>query len=316
MLAERILKGDVRATAQLIRKIDDRDKEALADLKVLFPHSGKAHIVGFTGSPGVGKSTLVDRVVARFREKGKTVGVLAVDPTSPFTGGAILGDRVRMQKHFLDEGVFIRSMATRGAFGGLTSSTADAIITLDAMGKDVIIVETVGVGQDEVDIADSAHTTILVTVPGMGDDIQSIKAGLMEIGDIFVVNKSDKEGAAKTVRELTIMLQMSDGDTEDQGWKPHILETVASSDIGSNQLYESIQAHWLYLNDSDQQKMQDLKARRTRKQLIGLLNSHLMSGLMEKIGGESGLLEAVSRIVQGDEDPYAVTEELVARFRQ
>ena len=192
LFVDKIIKGDVRAVARLIRRIDDGDRAVLADLAELYRHAGLAYVIGFTGSPGVGKSTLVDRVVSLFRKDGKTVGILAVDPTSPFTGGAILGDRIRMQKNFMDEGVFIRSLATRGKFGGLTRSTADAIVVLDAMGKDVIIVETVGVGHDEVDIVHNAHTTVLVTVPGMGDDIQAIKAGLMEIGDLFFVNKADR----------------------------------------------------------------------------------------------------------------------------
>lgn len=310
MLAEKILKGDVRATARLIRKIDDGDRECLEDLRQLYRHTGKAHIVGFTGSPGVGKSTLVDQVVSVSRSAGKTVGVLAVDPTSPFSGGAILGDRVRMQKHFMDDGVFIRSMATRGAFGGLTRSTADAIITLDAMGKDIIIVETVGVGQDEVDIADSAHTTIMVTVPGMGDDIQAIKAGLMEIGDIFVVNKADREGAAKTVRELTVMLEMSMEKWEEKDWRPPILETQAVSGLGVDQLYSAMEDHWRHITSSDPKKMEILQARRTRKQLLSLVNHRLMSHFLDHIGGEEGLKEIVGEIVHGNGDPYAISQEL------
>ncbi len=246
-LAQKVIRGDVRATAQLIRRIDDGDRDVFSDLAILYKHSGKAHIVGFTGSPGVGKSTLVDKVVTKYRENGKTVGILAIDPTSPFTGGAILGDRIRMQKHFLDEGVFIRSMATRGKFGGLTRSTADAIVVLDAMGKDVIVVETVGVGQDEVDIANSAHTTVLVTVPGMGDDIQAIKAGLMEIGDIFVVNKADREGAGKTIRELNFMLHMSSERYAASGWVPPVIDTIASLNEGIDNLYQTINQHWGHL---------------------------------------------------------------------
>ncbi len=314
MLAEKILKGDVRATARLIRKIDDGDRESLDDLRLLYRHTGKAHIVGFTGSPGVGKSTLVDQVVSVCRSAGKTVGVLAVDPTSPFSGGAILGDRVRMQKHFMDDGVFIRSMATRGAFGGLTRSTADAIITLDAMGKDIIIVETVGVGQDEVDIADSAHTTIMVTVPGMGDDIQAIKAGLMEIGDIFVVNKSDREGAAKTVRELTVMLEMSMENCEEKDWRPPILETQAVSGLGVDQLYGAIQDHWRHITSSDPVKMELLQMRRTRKQLLSLMSHTLMSHFLDHIGGEEGLREIVGEIVHGKGDPYEISRELAQQI--
>ena len=207
-IAEQIIAGDVRATARLLRDIDDEIPSAREILKELYPHTGKAYVIGFTGSPGVGKSTLVDQIALRYRQDGLTVGILAVDPTSPFTGGAILGDRIRMQRHFLDSGVFIRSLATRGHFGGLTRSTNDMINVLDAMGKDIILVETVGVGQDEVEIASTAHTTVLVTVPGMGDEVQALKAGIMEIGDIFVVNKADREGSRKTIRELRTLIEL------------------------------------------------------------------------------------------------------------
>jgi LAO/AO transport system kinase len=311
---EKVLRGDVRATARLIRRIDDGDPKVFTDLAQLYHHAGGAHIVGFTGSPGVGKSTLVDRVVTKFREHGKTVGVLAVDPTSPFTGGAILGDRIRMQKHFLDEGVFIRSMATRGQFGGLTRSTADAIVVLDAMGKDIIIVETVGVGQDEVDIAHSAHTTVLVTIPGMGDDIQAIKAGLMEIGDLFVVNKADREGAGKTVRELRFMLQMSMDRYEQSGWTPPILETVAVDDRGVDDLYEAIMAHWDHLKRVGKNELKRREQLRVRNQLLDLLKESLMERAMLEIGGAKALDKLVAEIVNRKKDPYGVNVELVERL--
>ncbi|MGD9819540.1 MAG: methylmalonyl Co-A mutase-associated GTPase MeaB, partial [Desulfomonilaceae bacterium] len=249
MNTDKVLQGDVRATAKLIRRIDDGDPGVIEELSTLYPHNKNAYVIGFTGSPGVGKSTLVDRIVGRFRSRGSTVGILAIDPTSPFSGGAILGDRIRMQKHFLDEGVFIRSLATRGKFGGLTRSTADAIVVLDAMGKDVIIVETVGVGQDEVDIVHSAHTTVLVTIPGMGDDIQAIKAGLMEIGDLFVVNKADREGSQKTVREIKSMLKMSGARYNSLGWEPPVITSGAIEDIGVDEVFEAIVAHKQFLDD-------------------------------------------------------------------
>src|SRR5512139_4070435 len=266
----------MRATARLIRRIDDGERGIFQELALLYRHAGHAHVIGFTGSPGVGKSTLVDRVVTKFRENGQTVGVLAVDPTSPFTGGAILGDRIRMQKHFMDEGVFIRSMATRGHFGGLTRSTADAIIVLDAMGKDVIIVETVGVGQDEVDIVHSAHTTVVVTVPGMGDDIQAIKAGLMEIGDLFVVNKADREGAAKTLRELRFMLQMSADKYRDAGWMPPVIDAMALEDQGVAELYQAILDHRSYLLAHGRDKLMKVENARAKSQLLGLISENLM----------------------------------------
>src|SRR5512136_3209599 len=205
---EKVIAGDVRTVARLIRDIDDRVPEVRETLKALYAHTGHAYVVGITGAPGVGKSTLVDQMVARLRKAEKTVGVLAVDPTSPLSGGAILGDRIRMQRHSLDEGVYIRSLATRGQFGGLTQSTRSAIDVLDAMGKDYIIVETVGVGQDEIDIAKSAHTTVIVVVPGMGDHIQAIKAGIFEVGDIFLINKSDRPDADKTLNDLKAMMHI------------------------------------------------------------------------------------------------------------
>jgi len=314
LFAEKIIQGDMRATAQLIRRIDDGDRGVFAELALLYRHAGRAHVIGFTGSPGVGKSTLVDRVVSRFRQDGKTVGILAVDPTSPFTGGAILGDRIRMQKHFLDEGVFIRSMATRGKFGGLTRSTADAIVVLDAMGKDVIIVETVGVGQDEVDIAHNAHTTVLVTIPGMGDEIQAIKAGLMEIGDLFVVNKADREGSAKTLRELRFLLQMSSDRYEASGWTPPIIETVAAADQGVDELYLAILDHHHYLLEHGRERLMERDKIRARNQILDLLKENLMERTLERLGGVRALDGVVEEIVAKTKDPYGVSSELVERI--
>jgi LAO/AO transport system kinase len=207
-VVEKVIAGDVRSVARLIRDIDDQVPEVRDVLKALYAHTGKAYVIGITGAPGVGKSTLVDQMVNHYRQRGNSVGVLAVDPTSPFSGGAILGDRIRMQRHSLDDGVFIRSLATRGHFGGLSQSTRSAIDVLDAMGKDYVIVETVGVGQDEVDVVKSAQTTVIVVIPGMGDDIQAIKAGILEVGDLFVINKADREGADKTFNELRQMIDM------------------------------------------------------------------------------------------------------------
>jgi LAO/AO transport system kinase len=304
----------MRAAARLIRLIDDGDPSARDELAILYRHSGRAHIIGFTGSPGVGKSTLVDAIIVRFRKDGKSVGVLAVDPTSPFSGGAILGDRVRMQRHFLDEGVFIRSLATRGQFGGLTRSTADAIVVLDAMGKDVIIVETVGVGQDEVDIAQNAHTTVLVTIPGMGDDIQAIKAGLMEIGDIIVVNKADREGAAKAVREMRFMLHMSMERHLDSNWEQPIVETVANADRGIAELYEAILRHWDHLRDHSHQELQSVERSRIRKQVLDLLNENIMQRVMDEIDGASDLDDLVDQIRRRETDPYHVSVDLADHF--
>ena len=223
---KKIKAGDVRTASRLIRNLEDGMIEARSTIKHIFPLTGKAHVIGLTGSPGAGKSTLVDGLVESFRKKDKTVGVLAVDPTSPFTGGAILGDRIRMQRHAEDPGVFVRSLATRGALGGLAKAVGDAIHILDVMGKDMVIVETVGTGQQEVDIINHSHTVIVVLIPGMGDEIQAIKAGIMEIADIFVINKADREGSSKLRRELMAMLDMAPpetlplvGDPQLSGWK-------------------------------------------------------------------------------------------------
>src|SRR5512139_1376131 len=215
---KKIQGGDVRAASRLIRNLEDRIPEAKTTIKHLFPLTGRAHVIGITGSPGAGKSTLTDGLIDCFRKRNKTVGVLAVDPTSPFTGGAILGDRIRMQRHAEDPGVFVRSLATRGALGGLAKAVGDAIHVLDVMGKDFVLVETVGTGQQEVEIINHAHTVIVVLVPGMGDEIQAIKAGIMEIADIFVINKADRDGAAQLMAELGAMMSMA--AKFPGGWQP------------------------------------------------------------------------------------------------
>ncbi|HSN30600.1 MAG TPA: methylmalonyl Co-A mutase-associated GTPase MeaB, partial [Kofleriaceae bacterium] len=219
-----ILDGNVRAAARLMRDLDDRRPDAMTALKQLFPHTGKSYIVGITGNPGAGKSTVVDALIAHYRSQGEKVGVVAVDPTSPFSGGAILGDRIRMQRHALDPDVFIRSLATRGHLGGLSRSTFDVASVLDAMGYTRILIETVGVGQDEVEVMRAAHTTVVVTVPGLGDDIQAIKAGLLEVADVLVVNKADREGADRTERDLMHMLDLRTGDRK----AVEIVRTIAT----------------------------------------------------------------------------------------
>src|SRR5712692_3235444 len=255
-LAERVLQGDVRAASRLMRQIEDGDPASTQSLRELFPKTGRTYVVGVTGPPGAGKSTLTDRLIAGLRQQGTTVGVLAVDPTSPFTGGAILGDRVRMQTHASDPGVFIRSMATRGHLGGLSRATNDAALVLDAAGKDVIIIETVGVGQDEVDIIRTADISIVTLVPGTGDEVQALKAGIMEIADIFVVNKADREGADRLVSaiESTLGLQIFGADE----WRPPILKTIATSGNGVPELVDAI---WAFRARAEQTQATRRRAR-------------------------------------------------------
>ena len=315
-MVERILAGDVRAAARLLRDIDDQIPGARDLLKELYPHTGRAHVIGFTGSPGVGKSTLVDQITVLFRRDALSVGILAVDPTSPFTGGAILGDRIRMQRHFVDAGVFIRSLATRGAFGGLTRSTNDMVNVLDAMGKDVILVETVGVGQDEVDIASSAHTTVLVTVPGMGDEVQAIKAGIMEIGNIFVVNKADREGSRKTIRELRNLIELGLRRREENGWEPLIVETEAIKGRGLEDLYRSILQHREYLTAHPEQ-LNEVLRKRASSQLVEALKDQALQAILTRLARQGDSLESlIHKILAKEADPYSlVTAILEAQLR-
>jgi LAO/AO transport system kinase len=313
---KKILDGDVRTVARLIRDIDDRVPNVREVLKGLYAHTGHAYIVGITGAPGVGKSTLVDQIVAHLRKSGKTVGVLAVDPTSPFSGGAILGDRIRMQRHSLDDGVFIRSLATRGQFGGLTQSTRSIIDVLDAMGKDYILVETVGVGQDEVDIVKSAHTTIIILVPGMGDDIQAIKAGILEVGDIFLINKADRDGADKTVSELSQMIEMGQKKNV-QGWIPPILKVEAAFDKGITELLQAMKEHRDFLSGPVGTQFSSLKRReRIRGELLEMIKNQVIQQVFEVLLESGDLEEAVDSILDGKIDPYTVSDRLILRGLQ
>lgn len=313
-IIKQIVAGDVRATARLLRDIDDEIPSANEILRELYPHTGKAYVIGLTGSPGVGKSTLVDQLAIRYRKEERTVGILAVDPTSPFTGGAILGDRIRMQRHFLDPGVFIRSLATRGHFGGLTRSTNDMVNVLDAMGKDIVMIETVGVGQDEVEIANSAHSTVLVTVPGMGDDIQAIKAGIMEIGNIFVVNKADREGSRKTIRELMSLIELGARKRDGDDWAPLIVETEAAKGRGIDELYEAIEKHKEYLLSTQQERWQEVVEKRARIQLLEALKDQAFRTILQRLedGGDS-LDEMVRKIAHKESDPYTLVQEIISK---
>jgi len=302
-LADRVLQGDVRAAARLMRLIDDAQPAAEGELRALFPSTGRAQLIGITGNPGAGKSTLVDRLIAHLRGMGKTVGVVAVDPTSPFTGGAILGDRIRMQDHALDPGVFIRSLATRGQLGGLSRATGDCVRVLDAMGKDVVIVETVGVGQDEVEVCRLAHTTVVVVVPGLGDDIQAIKAGILEVADLFCVNKADREGADRTVRDLRQMLELSATERE-----VAIVKCVASQGEGIGELWDAIEAHYRYLQGGP--GLLQRETQRARYELIEILRDRLLRAAVERLSAQGAHLDELAlRIARRDLDPYSVAEE-------
>lgn len=308
---EKVVAGDVRTVARLIRDIDDKIPEVREVLKALYAHTGRAYVIGITGAPGVGKSTLVDQMVSHYRQQGKSVGVLAVDPTSPFTGGAILGDRIRMQRHSLDDGVFIRSLATRGHFGGLSQSTRSAIDVLDAMGKDYIIVETVGVGQDEVDVVKSAQSTVIMVIPGMGDDIQAIKAGILEVGDVFVINKADREGTDKTFNELRQMIDMGHDKYEKGKWKPPILKAEAVFDRGVTELLETIEEHRAHLLKRSGGKIPGKNKKRVREEMAEMIATRLIQEVVEHMveGGEFD--RAVEAVVAGETDPYTACDDLL-----
>ena len=304
-LVERLLQGDRRAAARLITLIENGDPSARAALSELFPHTGRAHIIGVTGAPGTGKSTLVSALAKEERRRGRTVGIISVDPTSPYTGGALLGDRIRMQDLVGDAGVFMRSMATRGSVGGLSVATADAIRVLDAFGKEKIFVETVGAGQAEVDIAKASHTTIVVEAPGLGDEIQAFKAGILEIADIFVVNKADREGADKTANALKTMLDIGipirSRDAHAGLWRPPVLKTTASEEQGIGPLAAELDKHLTYLKESGQFAVRERE--RTADELRLLLARELLQQTLTRMGN-GAFAGTVEDIVARRIDPH------------
>ena len=329
-LIDSIRSGDTRALARAISTVENRAPGWSDLLKALFPHTGQARVIGLTGAPGAGKSTLVDHL-ARFYRKARnphssrkerglngapgwsgpdenyTVGIIAVDPTSPYTGGAILGDRIRMQDHFADPGIYIRSMATRGSLGGLARTTADVATVLDASGRDVILIETVGVGQDEVDIVRLADITVVILVPGMGDDVQTIKAGIMEIADIFVINKSDREGAERVEREIRALQSLA---MRHDGWTPPIVKTVASEGKGVQELAAAIVEYEAYLQNGDRALQKSVE--NWQERLVEMLRDALLEKARAQFG-DGNIAKLAADVAEHKRDPYTLIEEIVGK---
>jgi len=303
-----ILEGSPRAAARLISWLEDEDARAYDCMTRLYPNTGKAYIIGITGAPGAGKSTLTDKLAREIKKHYEKIGIIAVDPSSPFTGGALLGDRVRMSELSNDPEIYIRSMATRGFLGGMSKATNDVVKVLDALGKDVIIIETVGVGQDEVDIIGIADTTCLVAVPGLGDAIQSMKAGIMEIADIFVVNKSDKFGADQLCAEICGRVEM-DAHIKPTDWSPPVQRTVAVEDIGIDELWVAIEKHRKYLFDSGQ--FQEKRRHRTYQETLRMIHNELFRVVREALQENGRLDHAVEEILRRESDPYSLMRKIV-----
>ncbi len=306
-LIDSLRSGDARSLARAISIVENRAPGWSDLLKALFPHTGKSRVIGLTGAPGAGKSTLVDQLAKLYRKQERTVGIVAVDPTSPYTGGAILGDRIRMQDHFADPGIYIRSMATRGSLGGLARTTADVATVLDASGRDMILIETVGVGQDEIDIVRLADITVVILVPGMGDDVQSIKAGIMEIADIFVINKRDREGAERVEREIRALQSLA---TRHDGWTPPVVKTVASQGKGVQELAAAVAEYESYLQKENRALKKSVE--NWQERLIEMLRDTMLEKARAQLAdGSIGKLAA--EVAEHKRDPYTLIEEIAAR---
>jgi LAO/AO transport system kinase len=309
--AERVRSGDPRALARAISAVENGAPESPRLLKALFPYSGKARVFGITGSPGAGKSTLVDQLAREYRRQGKTVGIVAVDPTSPYSGGAILGDRIRMLSHHADPGIFIRSMATRGFLGGLARATTDVATLLDASGKEIILIETVGVGQDEVDVVRLADVTVLILVPGMGDDVQTIKAGIMEIADVFVINKSDRDGADRVEREIRAMQSLA---ARKDRWTPPIVKTIATEGKGLDELSAAVVNYEQFLQKQD--LLRKKKISNWQERLVEMLRDALLDRLLGQRLGKAELERLAAEVAEHRRDPYSLVEEIVDGFQK
>jgi LAO/AO transport system kinase len=307
---EQIREGNPRALARAITAVENRDERAHELLKGLFEHSGNARILGVTGSPGAGKSTLVDALAREYRKQGKTIGIVAVDPTSPFSGGAILGDRIRMSSHHADPGIFIRSMATRGALGGLSHTTADIATVLDASGRDLVMIETVGVGQDEIDIVRLADVTMVILVPGMGDDVQSIKAGIMEIADIFIINKADRDGAERVEREIRAMQSLAHPRSDN--WTPPVVKTVASDGTGVPELVNAIDGYEKFLDSTELGRKRRMENWRNR--LIAMLRDELLERVLRQQLSDDDAARYAAEIAEHKRDPYTLIDEIIGKF--
>lgn len=305
-LVSQIRSGDARALARAISAVENRTPGSSDLLKALFPHSGHARVLGLTGAPGAGKSTLVDQLAKYYRRQNKSIGIVAVDPSSPYTGGAILGDRIRMQDHFADAGIYIRSMATRGSLGGLARTTADVATVLDAAGRDLVMIETVGVGQGEVDIVRLADITIVILVPGMGDDVQSIKAGIMEIADIFVINKSDRDGAEHVEKELRALQSLA---MRHDHWTPPIVKTVASEGKGIEELANAIGSYDAYLRKEDLVLKHSIHNWRNR--LVEMLRDALLEKVQAQVS-DADLSLYAAEVAEQKRDPYTLMEEILS----